>query len=103
MEFAQFVWEAGEAIAHMHAREGHERAKTDSTGHGCKVFVEATGSATCPVRLFERYMEWRGLAEGLLFTTRTGSMMPPGAITSVCRRIISTIGGEERVSSLLVD
>jgi site-specific recombinase XerD len=63
------------------------------------VFVEATGSATCPVRLFECYMEWRGLAEGLLFTTRTGSMMTPAAITSVCRRIISAVGGEERVSS----
>jgi integrase len=73
------------------------RVKTDPVGRGSNVFVEASGS--CPVRLFRRFMEWHGARGGLLFTTRSGTKMSAGAITSVCRRMVAAVGGNEKVSS----
>jgi hypothetical protein len=71
--------------------------KTNPTSQGDKVFVEATGSPTCPERQFTQYLAWHRQKSGLLFMMHNRTRMSLGAITAVCRWMVEAVGGDEKV------
>ncbi|ELR13539.1 integrase domain containing protein [Acanthamoeba castellanii str. Neff] len=66
------------------------KAKNDQLGKGQLVFIEPTGRATCPVRLFRLFVQWRGLG---------GGVMSSSAISAVCQRMVAAAGLSAQVSS----
>jgi site-specific recombinase XerD len=75
------------------------RSKTDQSGRGFTVFIEPSGSATCPVRLMQAYLKQRGCHGGFLFINRRGSPLSAGAISKICQRMVSRAGLNAQVSS----
>jgi site-specific recombinase XerD len=75
------------------------RSKTDHSGRGQEVFIDASGGDTCPVGILRRFLSWREAGSGLLFRSRTGAAMTTAAITALCRRAVAAAGCLERVSS----
>jgi len=76
------------------------RSKVDQTGKGMEIYIELVeNSCTCPVRLFWKYLEWRGQEEGLLFRAAQGGRLSTQAITSICQRMVAAAGLQVRVSS----
>jgi len=76
------------------------RSKVDQTGKGMEIYIEPVkGSPTCPVRLFWKYLEWRGQEEGLLFKAAQGGRLSTQAITSICQRMVVAANLQVKVSS----
>jgi len=58
------------------------RSKVDQTGKGMEIYIEPVeDSPTCPVRLFWKYLEWRGQEKGLLFKAVQGGRLSTQAIS----------------------
>jgi len=76
------------------------RSKVDQTGKGTEIYIEPVEDCcTCPVRLFWKYLEWRGREKGLLFGAAQGGRLSTQAITSICQRMVAAAGLQVRVSS----
>jgi site-specific recombinase XerD len=76
------------------------RSKVDQAGKGTEIYIEpVVNCCTCPVRLFWKYLEWRGREKGLLFGAAQGGRLSTQAITSICQRMVAAAGLQVRVSS----
>lgn len=68
------------------------RQKNDQKGRGQRVYIEATGTSTCPVGSMKEYLKLRGDGEGWLFQQEEGRQLSTGAITSIVRRVAAAAG-----------
>lgn len=78
------------------------KAKNDQLGHGHKVFINAMGSAACPVRLLKEWLRVRGMRPGLLFMACGGRPLSTSAISAVCQWMVAAVGRPEVVMSHLL-
>jgi integrase len=75
------------------------KAKNDQLGRGHEVFIDASGSAACPVRLLKEWLRVRGTRPGLLFTACGGRPLSTSTISAVCQRMVAAAGRSEVVTS----
>jgi integrase len=75
------------------------KSKTDQTGKGHDIYIEATGEPTCPIRLLRGYKAMCADTTGRVFRSTTGGPLSSSAVSSVCRRVVAAAGLTAAVSS----
>jgi site-specific recombinase XerD len=74
-----------------------QKVKNDQLSRGSKVYIDATGSAVCLVRLLQQWLAVQGRQPGLLFTNVSGQPLSTSAISSICQRMVAVAGQKELV------
>lgn len=75
------------------------KSKVDQEARGFDVWIEPTGSATCPVALLKRYLSNREGASPYLFCDAAGKQLSTSAISAICRRMVERADLPVKVSS----